>query len=62
MIENELWRAVDPRERVECDRFHMCGQDSTWATRHGNLHLCDYHRFVVDVERTVETIQEEAVA
>lgn len=62
MIENEIWRTIDPGERIECERFHICGQDAAWATRHGNLHVCGYHRFLADVERTVENLKEEAVA
>lgn len=59
MTEDTVWRAIDPRDRhkIECERFHMCGEDAVWATRQDNLHVCSYHRFVLDVQRIAETIQ-----
>jgi hypothetical protein len=56
---NELWRTVEPEERIECDHFHQCGREAAWATRHGNLHLCDYHRYRAEIERILAEIEQE---
>ena len=58
MTENRVWRAVDPRDRhrIQCDRVGMCGQDAIWATQAGNIYVCDYHRYLLDIQRIVETM------
>jgi hypothetical protein len=58
MKENSVWRLIDPRDRhrIDCDRVGMCGQTAVWATQQGNVHVCDYHRFLMDVQRAVECV------
>jgi hypothetical protein len=59
MAENAMWRAVDPRDRhrIDCDHISTCGEQAIWATQHGRLYLCDYHRFVYEVQRAVEALK-----
>lgn len=58
MTEDATWRAVDPRDRhrIACDRVGMCGSDAIWATRQGGVYVCDYHRFILEVERILHTV------
>jgi hypothetical protein len=58
MLEDATWRAIDPRDRhrIACDRVGMCGKDAHWATQQGTLYVCDYHRFLFEVQRIVDTI------
>lgn len=58
LIVTDKWRAVDPRDvhRIECDRFHICGEHATWAMATGSplsfSYVCDYHRRVFDATGT----------
>ncbi len=58
MTENAVWRQVDPRDRhrIDCDHVRICGQQATWATQQSNLYVCDYHRFLYEVQRAVQTL------
>lgn len=58
MTEDATWRAIDPRDRhrIPCDHVGMCGRDAVWATRANNIYVCDYHRFVLEVQRVIETL------
>ncbi len=64
MRETAIWRAIDPRDRhrIDCDRIHLCREHAAWGTIHGTLYVCDYHRFLCDVERTVTTMRHEVAA
>jgi hypothetical protein len=59
--ENAIWRRIDPRDspRIDCDRVHLCGDHATWATVQGTLYVCDYHRYICEIERVVSVIQIE---
>jgi hypothetical protein len=54
--ETSHWRRVHPLDvhRIECDRFHMCGEQAEWATRSvlPISYVCDYHRRVFDTTGT----------
>ena len=47
---------------IECERFHLCGEDAVWASRQGHLCVCDYHRFLFEIERTLQSIGAETLA
>ena len=53
---NSIWQAVSPqdRNRVECERFSLCHEDATWTAVQGNVHVCDYHRFIFEIQRVLE--------
>jgi hypothetical protein len=46
---------------IECDRVGMCGEDAVWASRQGSLYVCNYHRFLLEVERTLQSIGAETI-
>lgn len=56
MVENDIWRAIDPRDRhrIECE--NSCGEDAAWITRQGNLCVCNYHRFILEIMRIVDAL------
>jgi len=67
MAEDATWRAIDPRDRhrIACDSVGACGQDAVWAIRQGSVYVCDYHRFLLEVQRAIETLspsRDEAAA
>ncbi len=59
MTEDATWRAIDPRDRhrIACDRVGICQEDAVWATRQGAIYVCDYHRFLLEVERALHTLK-----
>jgi hypothetical protein len=59
MAENAIWRAIDSRDRhrIDCDHIGTCGEQAIWATQHGRLYVCNYHRFIYEVQRAVETLK-----
>ena len=63
MTENATWRAIDPRDRhrIQCDHVGMCGEDAVWDSRQGSLYVCNYHRFLLEVERTLQSIGAETI-
>ena len=58
LVEDATWRAIPPqdRHRIECEHFHVCGEDATWTTRQGTLCVCDYHRFTADIQRIIKAL------
>ncbi len=56
LTETWRWRQVDSLDvhRIECDRFHMCGEHAEWATRSvlPISYVCDFHRRVFDTTGT----------
>lgn len=58
MAEDATWRTIDPRDchRIACDSVGACGQDAVWATRQDGVYVCDYHRFLLEVQRALETL------
>jgi hypothetical protein len=58
LTEDKTWHRIQTngQQPIECERFGICGEDATWTTEQGNLHVCDYHRFLFDILRTVNDL------
>ena len=54
MVEDGVWRALEPRGETECERGWQCGEQARWTTVQGNLCVCDYHRLVFEIERRAD--------
>jgi len=52
--EKDVWKELDRRRRIECERVGECGADAHWMTAQGNLFVCDHHRHVFERQRRMD--------